>query len=293
MRCGWRLFIYVVLWALIYGGFIALFGRPQMGGGLTDRLLLVSESEMLAAALIAAAIMGYIEKRTFADYALPWRSAFKSHFWQGVLWGGIGIVGLLLLIKAGHGFSFGPVNGKLGIPLLGVAALWAAGSLLTGIYEEFFLRGYALFTLTTGLGFWPAAVILSIVFGCLHLGNPGEDWPGIAAAMLIGLFFCFTLRRTGSLWLAIGFHAIWDFCENFVFMVPDSGIMTNSHLFRSSLHGSRWITGGSAGPEGSLFVFAVIGGLFVLIHFLYPDARFGLRAPQAVRNELEATAGAN
>lgn len=283
LRSGWRLLIFVVLWACIFAGLYRLLHPFGIRAGqMSAHALVLNEISMLAAALIAAAIMSFAEKRSFADYALPWRLAFRSQFWWGVFWGGAGIVGLLFLIKLGHGFNFGPISGALGWPLFSAAALWALGSLLTGINEEFFLRGYALFTLTTGIGFWPAAIILSIIFGAMHMGNPGEDWPGLAAAMLIGLFFCFTLRRTGSLWLAIGFHAMWDYCENFVFTVPDSGIMTNDHLFRSSLHGSHWITGGSAGPEGSLFVFVVIGLLFLLIHYLYPEARFGVNVRQQV-----------
>lgn len=294
LRSGWRLLIFVVLWACIFAGLYFLLRPSRVGTSrLSAQSLILNEVAMLGAALIAAAIMGFAEKRSFADYALPWRLAFRSQFWWGAFWGGAGIVGLLFLMKLGHGFYFGSIGGELGPPLFFAAGLWALGSILTGINEEFFLRGYALFTLTTGIGFWPAAIILSIVFGALHMGNPGEDWPGIAAVVLIGLFFCFTLRRTGSLWLAIGFHAMWDYCENFVFTVPDSGIMTNNHLFRSSLHGSRWITGGSAGPEGSLLVFVVIGALFVLIHFLYPEARFGVNLSQRAASQIAAVTGAS
>lgn len=276
LRAGWRLLIFVVLWLFIFTGLYALARGPRTRAGhFSAHMLLVSDGTMFLAALIAAGILALVEKRSFADYALPWRSAFQSKFWWGVLWGGIGITSLLALIRLGHGFSFGALSVEAGWPLLIAALLWAAGSLLTGLFEEFFFRGYALFTLTTGIGFWPSAVLLSVVFGAFHLANPGEDWPGVAAVMLIGLFFCFTLRRTGTLWLAIGFHAMWDYAENFIFAVPDSGIVTGQHLFGSSLHGSRWITGGSAGPEGSVFVFAVIGCLFLLIHFLYPEARFG------------------
>ncbi|MGH9378630.1 MAG: lysostaphin resistance A-like protein, partial [Terriglobia bacterium] len=282
LRSGWRLLIFVVLWTVIFGGLLSLargFSRIPTRQ-ISAHMLLINEGTMLIAALISAGILGIVERRSFADYALPWRLAFQAKFWWGVLWGGIGLTAVLLLIRLGNGFNFGALSVEARRPLLVAAGLWAAGSLLIGLYEEFFFRGYALFTLTTGIGFWPSAVVLSIVFGAFHLGNPGEDWPGILAVMLIGLFFCFTLRRTGSLWFAFGFHAMWDYCENFIFAVPDSGIMTGHHLFGSSFHGPRWLTGGSAGPEGSVFVFAVIGCLFILIHLLYPKARFGVAAEQ-------------
>jgi membrane protease YdiL (CAAX protease family) len=87
---------------------------------------------------------------------------------------------------------------------------------LVGIFEEFLLRGYALHTLSRGWGFWPAAVALSVLFGAIHVRNPGETWLGLLAVVAIGLFFCLTLYRTGSLWFAIGFHAFWDWGQTFL-----------------------------------------------------------------------------
>ncbi len=228
---------------------------------------------LLLAILVAAAVMGAIEKRSFRDYALPGRSAFGARFWWGVLWGGIAITGLLLLIRYYHGFSFGnlALNERRAVF---VGGLWAAGFLVVGFFEEFLFRGYALSTLTTGMGFWLAAILLSLAFGAVHLANPGEDWQGGVAAALIGLFFCFTVRRTGSLWFAIGFHSMWDFSETFLYSVPDSGIVAPGHLLNSSFHGPVWLTGGAVGPEGSLFVFIIIANLFLVFHLLHRQSRF-------------------
>ena len=128
------------------------------------------------------------------------------------------------------------------------AVFWAVFFLIVGFYEEFFTRGYTQFTLTEAVGFWPAAILLSLGFGALHLENPGESWVGILGAMVIGFFFCLTLRRTGNLWFAIGFHASWDWGESYFYSVPDSGGMAPGHLLHSSLQGPRWLTGGSVGP---------------------------------------------
>jgi membrane protease YdiL (CAAX protease family) len=135
--------------------------------------------------------------------------------------------------------------------------------LLVGLFEEFLVRGYTQFTLTRGIGFWPAALVLSCAFGLLHLGNEHEQWRGLLAAALIGLFFCLTLRRTGSLWFAVGFHAAWDWGETFFYSVPDSGSVWPGHLLSSSPHGPDWLSGGSVGPEGSVLCFVVIAALWI------------------------------
>jgi membrane protease YdiL (CAAX protease family) len=142
---------------------------------------------------------------------------------------------------------------------------------IVGLFEEFLLRGYSQFTLGRGIGFWPAALVLSSVFGLIHLRNEQEHWPGLLAAAFIGLFFCVTLRRTGNLWFAVGFHAAWDWGETFFYSVPDSGMTSPGHLLSSSLRGPAWLSGGVTGPEASLLCFAVIGLTWVLFAKLYPE----------------------
>ena len=112
------------------------------------------------------------------------------------------------------------------------------------------------------------------MFGGLHLiGNVGETWLGSLCAALIGLFFCFTLRRTGTLWFAVGMHASWDWGESYLYSVPDSGGIITGHLLRSSFHGSRWLTGGTVGPEGSVLAFVVIGAAWVMFDRMYQPGK--------------------
>ena len=117
-----------------------------------------------------------------------------------------------------------------------------------------------------------SAVVLSAAFGLIHLRNDGEHWPGLLGAAWIGLFLCFTLRRTGNLWFAVGFHAAWDWSETFVYSVPDSGLVSPRHLLKSSLHGPHWLTGGSVGPEGSVLCFLVIALVWLAFSQAYRKA---------------------
>ena len=69
-------------------------------------------------------------------------------------------------------------------------------------------RGYALFTLATGMGFCPAAILLSSLFGAVHLSNSGEDWIGALSVVLFALFACFYAVANGEFvvrdWVARG-----------------------------------------------------------------------------------------
>jgi hypothetical protein len=86
----------------------------------------------------------------------------------------------------------------------------------------------------------------------------------------IGLVFCFALKRTGNLWFCVGMHAAFDYGETFLYSAPDSGVVFDSHLSTAILHGPAWLTGGSVGPEASVFNFVTTGLVALAIHVLFP-----------------------
>jgi membrane protease YdiL (CAAX protease family) len=160
-------------------------------------------------------------------------------------------------------FSFGAI-GLHGFEAWKDAMVWGAVFLFVGFFEEFFFRGYPLFTLTTGMTFWPSAILLSALFGLLHHSNPNESWVGALEAGTTGLLFCFMLRRTGNLWMPIGFHAAWDWGETYFYGVPNSGYAFKGRLFNPTFSGPDWLTGGSAGPEGSWLCIALLVILWII-----------------------------
>lgn len=271
LHSSWSLLLYLGMFALMVAVENWLAESLHLGELWSQ---MFAELAVLVAAVVAALVMARIENRPWGAYGLPLREAFSKLFWVGAVWGFLGITLLLGILHGFRAFDFGHVV-LHGIRLAKFASFWGGLFLVVGFCEEFLFRGYTQFTLTRGVGFWPAAVLLSGAFGASHLKNAGEGWAGVLAAGLIGLFLCLTLRRTGSLWFAVGFHAAWDWGESFFYSVPDSGTISPGHLLSSSFHGSRWITGGSAGPEGSLLCFAVIAVLWAAFARVYPDVKYG------------------
>jgi membrane protease YdiL (CAAX protease family) len=244
--------------------------HPRGAGKLWQEWLI--EFELFFATLIAATVMAKIEGRSVGTYGLPRSGAFGKNFWVGTLWGFAWLTVLMVALRLTHAFYFGGLAIH-GVRVLRFAAFYALLFLTVGLFEELVVRGYPLFTLTHGMGFWPAAILLSIIFGAMHYSNSGEGWVGLLGAGLIGFFLCLTVRRTGTLWFAVGFHASWDWGESYFYSVPDSGGISPGHLLNSSFHGSHWLTGGSVGPEGSLLVFVVIGLMCTAFDRVYPDAK--------------------
>jgi hypothetical protein len=273
LRPGWRVVLYFAMFFLLsvgLGAFIPLRNLKPLP--LIWRLL-ADECIRLISAVVPALIMAGIEHRQWKVYGLPPAKAFGKLFWVGAVWGLAGLTLLLLLMRSARVFYFGhPV--LHGPRVIKFALFYAGLFLIVALFEEFCFRGYSLFTLTEGMGFWPAAIIMSLVFGGIHLGNRNEAITGALAAGAIGFFFCLTLRRTGTLWFAVGFHAAWDWGETYLYSVPDSGLSFPGQLMRPSFHGKDWLTGGPVGPEGSVLVFVAMVIVALLFHRFYREAKF-------------------
>jgi membrane protease YdiL (CAAX protease family) len=266
-----RIFIYIALSTGITFAlqWIMAALMPGERSLYSPKILTISEGSLLAGAFAAGVAMSHLEGRSFGEYGLPLQGAFGKLFWQGALFGLAEISIVIGGIAALGTYHFGALAIH-GTELLRWAAFWGAFFVLVGLYEEFAFRGYVQFTLAQAIRFWPAAVLLSVAFGLVHSTNPGENKLGLAGVMLTGLFWCFTLRRTGNLWFAVGMHASFDFGETFLYSVPDSGMVFPGHLSNATLAGPRWLTGGSAGPEASVLDFLVLGVFFIVFPRLFP-----------------------
>jgi membrane protease YdiL (CAAX protease family) len=271
LRAGWRLLLYVVITAGFFLGLKLLLMQfyRSTPGKFSFESILFSEMIGFISAFGAAVVLSFLEHRPVGCYGLPVQQAFGKLFWQGALLGFLEISLLVGVIYAFGAYSFGPLA-LHGPQIIRWAVLWALCLTFVGLFEEFLFRGYSLFTLSSGVGFWPAAIVLSLLFARVHWDNSGESRVGVAGVFVVGLLWCFTVRRTGSLWLAVGMHAAFDFGETFLYSVPDSGMVLPGHLSDATLHGPAWLTGGSVGPEASIFDFVLLFILFYVIHRLYP-----------------------
>ncbi len=221
LRAGWGFAFYVAMYYLLRFVISQWAGSAELGAsGLWSMML--EEFGVLVAAVVPALILARVEKRSWGAYGLHLRRAFGKLFWVGGVWGFASITLLLGLMYGLRVFDVGHLA-LHGVRIVKFAMFWAVMLLLVGLFEEFLFRGYSQFTLTRAIGFWQSAVVLSCMFGLSHLQNAGEQWLGLLAAAVIGFFFCLTLRRTGTLWFAVGFHAAWDWGETFFYSVPDSG----------------------------------------------------------------------
>lgn len=266
-----RALLYAVLafWLLSadeFPGPLVTWGEASLGlAGLSPGRVSYYEAINLATALLLAWGFGRYEGRRADSYGLPVGQAFGGMFWEGFAIGVInaGAVAIGMLALGGmtvHGLA---LRGAL---LAWASLAWFATNILVGIAEEYLFRGYLLQSLWQSLGFWPAAVLISLWFGADHyFFKQGENVWDLISLIAIGLWCSVSVRRTGTLWLAVGYHAAFDFMQLFIIGTRNGGVEPVHHLLDASFQGPTWVTGGVLGIEASLFMYPCLALMFVYL----------------------------
>ncbi len=276
LRAGWRLLIFAAMlagigWLFVWG--LSHLPLPRRNAPSDFGIPIVNAlSELIPflVVLFVTWVMSKIEKRKLGEYGLPLATSSLGRFFRGcVLWGFLPLTLLLLILRGLKAFYFGGLD-LHGIQILYWAVLWGVLFLLVGLLEEYSFRGYLLHTLADGIGFWPAAIILAILFAWVHMGNSGETRVGIVAVVFFAMFASATLRATGNLWLAVGAHAGWDWGQSYFYGVNDSGTVLPGHLLNPLPNQAPvWLSGGSVGPEGSVVTLILWGLMTVGFLIIY------------------------
>jgi uncharacterized protein len=249
LRNGW--------WILIFIGFIALTRfayRPLTHGlktlGLNELWL---EPAAFVFTLLATWACTRLRKEPLSSVGYRLDRRWFKEIALGTLLGigtVLAVVGMIWAI-GGVRFELDPAR--------------SVGTLITGLYiflfaalmEENLFRGFIFQRLLDGIGIWPAQIILASLFALGHWGNPGmQGSTEIVAsldlflgAILLGLAYL----RTRSLALPIGLHLGWNWAQGYILGFGVSGY-GHAGWWQPFFQGkAEWLTGGSFGPESSIF----------------------------------------
>jgi len=196
-------------------------------------------------------------------------------------------VGLTRTLRAAPEFTLGGVLGAAAYTVV-VGVQWALGFVVVeglqtdggavrlfvaslarnpgnAFAEELAYRGQVLNRLAERVGFKVAAVVSSLLYAGSHFRVSGFGPAAFVGLTLLGLLLAFLRRRTGSLWVPIGFHAAWN--------IVQGGVFGLSMLDRSR-HGMGLIAVEQRGPvplvgagiltEGGLVIIAVLAASTIL-----------------------------
>ena len=268
-----RLWIWIAIVFILPGLIIFTFRVPLKleNPSITVGIILPVKFFTALIAVLATWVVSRVEKRPLADYGIPPSQALGPRFWEGALWGFAMMSAILFVLHISGHFQINSLA-LHGGAIARYALAWGAVFYAVAINEEFAFRGYLLFSIAKRRRFWRAALVVSAIFAAVHLANPGENAFGILQVFVVGMLFCLMIQRTGNLWFAVGFHAAWDWAETFFYGTPDSGLLGVGRLLNTSAPGPNWLTGGSAGPEGSVLALVVLLLCALLVHGRFPKA---------------------
>ena len=124
--------------------------------------------------------------------------------------------------------------------------------LIQSAAEELLTRGYMLGALRERYGVWIAVAINSLFFGALHLANPGVSVMSILDIVVVGVALSVVVVCRGSLWMAIAIHTMWNFTQNFLFGLPNSGIVSQGSFLQLDAAADSVFYDAVFGVEGAL-----------------------------------------
>ena len=97
--------------------------------------------------------------------------------------------------------------------------------------EELWCRGFMYERVNVRYPLWVAILVNGLFFAALHLLNPGVSALPIIDIAICGLSFSIAKWYTNSIWFVMGIHTAWNFTQNFLFGLPNSGLVSEASIF--------------------------------------------------------------
>jgi membrane protease YdiL (CAAX protease family) len=188
-----------------------------------------------------------------ARVGLALDTRWLRHALFGIAFGGATMLAVTASIAAAGGVRF-HLDPTHGLMALAIGAWSFAG---VALFEELLFRGFVFQRLVSGVGPIAAQGLMAVLFAVAHWDNPGMEgatqvWATLdiaLGAILLGLAFL----RSGSLALPIGIHFGWNWMQGSVLGFDVSGFGQTGWLSPELLDKPQWLSGGTFGPEASVF----------------------------------------
>ena len=116
-----------------------------------------------------------------------------------------------------------------------------------------------------------AIIVNPVVFMLLHVFNDGFTALAGIQIVLVGIIFSVIVYYYNSLWAAIWFHTLWNYTQNIIFGLPNSGRVSDYSIFKleaaSAQSGLFYdVAFGVEGSVGSVIVLAAVLAVILFIN---------------------------
>jgi membrane protease YdiL (CAAX protease family) len=266
LRAIWRIALFLLVTGAVYLFVTSVVGTLLAAtfAAFNVRFIVLSYVTLLALVVGHIVMLRWFEReRGWSFVGLGVGQASPRQLATGLLLGAlaIGLPSVVLLL-----------TGEIRIEPSAVGssweAAWRAAILLlpAALVEELLLRGYIFAVLREAIGWKGTLIGTSIVFGLLHLNNPGANAESAMLVVVAGFFLGGVMLAMRSLYAAWMAHFAWNWVMAGAMHTAVSGIGLAAPNYRIVSAGPVWLTGGGWGPEGG---FAAGMSMIAFALFLY------------------------
>ncbi len=256
-----RFFEFPLVW-----GTVGIVGVAVISG-LTAQGMALPIVGAVAAVAVYWLVMRFVAHREAPEIGRA--RAGRLALLGGVIGFGFITVSMLAVVTE---FTFTDSSGNALDIIAGIVAV----SIGAAVTEELIFRGLALQALERLCGSWVALGFTALLFGGLHLANPGATlWSSFAIAIEAGVLLGAAFLWKRSIWLVVGLHFAWNTTIGLI-GIPVSG-HPSSGLLTTTPTGSNLLTGGEFGLEASIV--PVVVSLLLAVPMLIAAHRRGNLVP--------------
>jgi membrane protease YdiL (CAAX protease family) len=256
-RTGWRIFGYLVCWFALYGAVLYLVAGPDPTTVRNVVAHLVVVSTVVG---LTATFRRFVDRRPWRDIGLSAPGRRQLACVAGGFTAGVAVVGLWFVVQLALGSAkvtgLEPTERGVAatIGLLVVGLLYYVTSAVT---EEVAFRGYIFQNLRETLPTAWAVGLTGLLFASGHFlggsAGPVHAAIGLLDFVLFSSLMILTRLRTGALWMAISFHAAWNWAQDYLFGVGVAGEADyNNALVHVRLEGPSLLVGGPNNADTDL-----------------------------------------
>jgi len=272
LRAPWRILIFVLVWVAVTLVAATLAQGLQGVSALAwVRPVLYYWVDFIAILIATFVSLRWADGLSWDFVLMTRRAAAPSLLTSGFLMGAIAIGVPCLALLLAHELRVVPAASG---SWFAAAAEMALFLIPAAASEELLMRGYIFSVLRESVGWKTTLIATSIVFGLLHLRNPGADPETITAVIIAGFFLGTILLVTESLYAAWMAHFAWNWTMAAGVHTSVSGLAVTAPNYHVVNNGPTWLTGGAWGPEGGV---AAALGMFAFLFYLHARYRSQLQ----------------
>lgn len=245
----------LIVFGIAAGVIMMLLMLPLAFSGVVDvqkparwAVLVIEGIQLVAVLLPAWLIIHYWDEQPFADnMGYRWLYRGKDLLCGFVVAAAIYAIGYVVSLLAGW-ISIEGVHFDFTYLLLQFVFY-----IMVAIMEESMMRGFVLgHMLDVGMNKFLALLLSSLIFACLHFGNPGMTNFSLFNLTLAGILLGVAYIYTRNLWFPISLHLFWNFIQGPILGYDVSGTGGTNTLLKLNVSDNTLMNGGDFGFEASL-----------------------------------------